>query len=153
MSVMRALDPPEVIYTREGRKRATHEAYSYHITPYQNPPVKLEVVKGFIDKSGQFLAIAATAKAVDITPTEFRELISPTPQGKPAGDFRLSDVLGMVRRRNGSPPAPPSKALEASKDVEAKPEDAPQASPSETRPEDKAGSEEPAAVAAPADAG
>lgn len=103
MSVMKALEMAETVYTRDGKKRATHEAYSYHITPYQNPPVKLEMVKGYIDKSGQFLALPTTLKVVDITLTEFRELISPTPQGKPAGDFRLSDVLGLIRRRSAEP--------------------------------------------------
>lgn len=110
MSVMKALESPEIIYTRDGKKRATHEAYSYHITPYQNPPVKLEVVKGFIDKNGQFLAIPTSTRIVDITLTEFRELISPTPQGKPAGDFRLSDVLGVIRRRTVVPAAVPAAA-------------------------------------------
>lgn len=110
MSVMKALESPEIIYTRDGKKRATHEAYSYHITPYQNPPVKLEVVKGYIDKNGQFLAIPTSAKVVDITLTEFRELISPTPQGKPAGDFRLSDVLGVIRRRTAAPAPVPAAA-------------------------------------------
>lgn len=113
MSVMKALETPETIYTRDGKKRVTHEAYSYHITPYQNPPVKLEVVKGFIDKNGQFLAIPASCRVVDITPTEFRELISPTPQGKPAGDFRLSDVLGLLRRRTTAPAAAAAAELAA----------------------------------------
>lgn len=99
MSVMKALDEAEMVYTRDGKRRATHEAFSYHITPYKNPPVKVEMVKGFIDRHGQFLAIPESIRALDITASEFRELISPTPQGKPAGDFRLSDVLTLVRRR------------------------------------------------------
>lgn len=116
MSVMKALENPEVIYTRDGKKRATHEAYSYHITPYQNPPVKLEAVKGFIDKSGQFQAIPTSARVVEISLTEFRELISPTPQGKPAGDFRLSDVLSVIRRRTAAPAPAPAPAESAAPD-------------------------------------
>jgi hypothetical protein len=113
MSVMKALEVSEIVYTKEGRKRATHEAYCYSIVPYHNPPVKLEVVKGLIDKNGQFLALPTTVKAIEITPDEFRQLISPTPQGKPAGDFRLSDVLSLLKKRLQKAVEPPKDAAVA----------------------------------------
>lgn len=150
MSVMKALEKPETIYTRDGKKRVTHEAYSYHITPYQNPPVKLEVVKGFIDHHGQFLAVHATVKVVDITPTEFRELISPTPQGKPAGDFRLSDVLGMLKRRTAAPAQAAARELAAATELAAAAEasQANETKPAEAAPDAK----EPSAEEAPKEA-
>ena len=37
MSVMRALEVSEYVYTREGKQRVTHEAYSYTITPFDLP--------------------------------------------------------------------------------------------------------------------
>jgi len=36
---------------------------------------------------------------VDITQEEFKLLLDPTPAGKPAGDFRLSDVMSVLNRR------------------------------------------------------
>ena len=85
---------------------------------------------------------------MDITPSGFRELISPTPQGKPAGDFRLSGVLGVLRRRNAQPPAPPADA--AATDG-ARPGDVAEAPKPEAKAADKADGEAPAAasVAAP----
>jgi hypothetical protein len=59
-----------------------------------------------------------------INPTEFRELISPTPQGKPAGDFQLSDVLCLIRRRTL-----PVDAAQVPKQASASPASDPAASP------------------------
>ena len=52
MSVMRALPEAEYVYTRDGKKRVTHEAYSYMITPFAYPPIKVMVYKGHIDHRG-----------------------------------------------------------------------------------------------------
>jgi len=99
MSVMRALGEAEYIYTRDGKKRVTHEAYSYMITPFAFPPIKVQIYKGHIDHRGTFQALDAP-KDVHITQEEFKELLSPNAQGKPAGDFRLSDILRCLKKRN-----------------------------------------------------
>jgi hypothetical protein len=98
MSVMRALNETEYVYTRDGKKRVTHEAYSFLITPFAYPPIKVFVYKGHIDPRGTFQALDAP-KDIIITQDEFKELLSPNSQGKPAGDFRLSDILRCLKRR------------------------------------------------------
>lgn len=82
--------------------RATHEALSYMITPFQNPPITVLAYKGLIDRNGQFKPITTTPTPVQLTPEEFKELISPTSEGKPAGDFRLSDILQVLKKRLGN---------------------------------------------------
>lgn len=109
MSVMRALEEAEYIYTRDGKKRVTHEAYSYMITPFAYPPIKVLVYKGHIDHRGTFQALDAP-KDIIITQDEFKELLSPNAQGKPAGDFRLSDILRCLKKRNGPKSAQPAEA-------------------------------------------
>ncbi len=104
MSVMRALEEAEYVYTREGKKRVTHEAYAYMITPFAYPPIKVQVYKGHIDQRGTFHALDAP-KDILITQDEFKQLLSPNAQGKPAGDFRLSDILRCLKNRN-SPKVP-----------------------------------------------
>lgn len=108
MSVMRALDEAEYVYTREGKKRVTHEAYSYMITPFAYPPIKVLIYKGHIDQKGTFQAVDSP-KDIILTQAEFKELLCPNAHGKPAGDFRLSDILRCLKRRN-APPAPPAEA-------------------------------------------
>ncbi len=110
MSVMRALDEAEYVYTREGKKRVTHEAYSYMITPFAYPPIKVLVYKGHIDNRGTFQAVDSP-KDIIITQEEFKELLCPNAHGKPAGDFRLSDILRCLKRRNAPPPAPAADAV------------------------------------------
>ncbi len=100
MTVMRLLDHPETIETKEGIRKVTHEAYCYSITPFLNPPIKVITFKGFIDPAkGRFRPVTSTQTLVDITPDEFRALLNPTSEGKPAGDFRLSDIHGILNRR------------------------------------------------------
>jgi hypothetical protein len=99
MSVMRALDEVEYVYTRDGKKRVTHEAYSYMITPFAYPPIKVLIYKGHIDRQGIFQALASP-KDIILTQDEFKELLCPNAHGKPAGDFRLSDILRCLRRRD-----------------------------------------------------
>lgn len=112
MSVMRALNEAEYVYTRDGKKRATHEAYSFMITPFAYPPIKVFVYKGHIDQRGTFQALDAPKDLV-ITQDEFKELLRPNPQGKPTGDFRLSDILHCLKKRDtpkeavAMDPAPP----------------------------------------------
>lgn len=112
MSVMRALEEAEYVYTRDGKKRVTHEAYSYLITPFAYPPIKVMVYKGLIDHRGTFQAIDAP-KDIVLTQEEFKELLSPNSQGKPAGDFRLSDVLRCLKRRTLPKKAPGESAANA----------------------------------------
>lgn len=104
MSVMRALDEAEYVYTRDGKKRVTHEAYSYMITPFAYPPIKVLIYKGHIDTKGIFQAVDSP-KDVILTQDEFKELLCPNAHGKPAGDFRLSDILRCLKRRNVPPVA------------------------------------------------
>jgi len=103
MSVLKSIEP-EIVYTSEGKKKATHEAYCYTITPFQNPPIKVLIYKGLIDRRGQFQTLGDTQHCIDITAQEFKELLDPNPNGKPAGDFRLSDVLSLVKRRTSVKP-------------------------------------------------
>ena len=119
MSVMRALEEAEYIYTRDGKKRVTHEAYSYMITPFAYPPIKVLVYKGHIDHRGTFQALDAP-KDIIITQDEFKELLSPNAQGKPAGDFRLSDILRCLKKRNGPKSAPPAEAKPATAEGDAR---------------------------------
>lgn len=104
MSVMRALDEAEYIYTRDGKKRVTHEAFSYLITPFAYPPIKVMVYKGHIDTRGTFQALDAP-RDIFITAEEFKDLLCPNSQGKPAGDFRLSDILRCLKKRSVPKPA------------------------------------------------
>jgi len=99
MSVMRALDEAEYVYTGNGKKRATHEAYSFLITPFAYPPIKVLVYKGHIDQRGIFQALDVPRDII-ITQDEFKELIRPDSHGKPAGDFRLSDILRCLKKRH-----------------------------------------------------
>ena len=62
------------------------------------------VHKGHIDHPGSFQAVN-DPKDIIITHDEFMELLSPNAHGKPAGDFRLSDILRCLRRRTAPPPA------------------------------------------------
>jgi hypothetical protein len=103
MSVMRMLVHPETVDTKDGIHKATHEAYCYSITPFLNPPIKVSTYKGFIDSSGRFHPITDSQTVTEITLDEFRTLLRPTSQGKPTGDFRLSDIQGVLvyRRRSG----------------------------------------------------
>jgi hypothetical protein len=112
MSVMRALEEAEYVYTREGKKRVTHEAYGYMITPFAYPPIRVQVYKGHIDQSGTFHALDAP-KDILITQDEFKELLNPNAQGKPAGDFRLSDILRCLRNRNIPKAAAPTQPVQA----------------------------------------
>lgn len=106
MSVMRALNEAEYVYTRDGKKRATHEAYSFLITPFAYPPIKVLVYKGHIDQRGTFQALDSP-KDIIITQDEFKELLSPNSHGKPAGDFRLSDILHCLKKRHAPKEAVP----------------------------------------------
>jgi hypothetical protein len=98
MSVMRALNETEYVYTRDGKRRVTHEAYSFMITPFAYPPIKVFVYKGHIDPRGTFQALDAP-KDIIITQDEFKELLCPNELGKRAGDFRLSDILHCLKKR------------------------------------------------------
>jgi hypothetical protein len=120
MSVMRALPEAEYVYTRDGKKRVTHEAYSYMITPFAYPPIKVMVYKGHIDHRGTFQAVDAP-KDIVITQDEFKELLCPNAHGKPAGDFRLSDILRCLKKRNS---IATDGAKEPAKPAEAKPAEA-----------------------------
>lgn len=100
MSIMRTLGHPETIETKQGIKKVTHEVYSYAITPFQNPPIKVHVYKGTFDSVGHFQVLVDTQTTIEISQEEFRWLLNPTPNGKPAGDFRLSDVWSVLKRRH-----------------------------------------------------
>lgn len=102
MAVMRALQQPETIETKKGIRKVTHEVYGYAIMPFQNPPITVQVFKGSLDGNGHFQVLASSQTRIEITQEEFRWLLNPTPKGKPAGDFRLSDVLGVLERRSGA---------------------------------------------------
>jgi hypothetical protein len=99
MAVMRILEHPETIETRNGLKKVTHEVFCYAITPFQNPPIKVLVYKGNMDGQGHLEIHTDTQSTVEITQDEFKSLLNPTPAGKPAGDFRLSDVMSVLNRR------------------------------------------------------
>jgi len=99
MSIMRTLERPETIETRQGIKKVTHEVYGYAIMPFQNPPIKVHTYKGMLDAAGHFQVLVDTQSTIEITPEEFKWLLNPTPNGKPAGDFRLSDVWSVLKRR------------------------------------------------------
>jgi hypothetical protein len=124
---MRALEEAEYVYTRDGKKRVTHEAYSYLITPFAYPPIKVLVYKGHIDHRGTFQALDAP-KDIIITQDEFKELLCPNSHGKPAGDFRLSDILRCLKKRDAAKaPAAPAEAGDQAK-ASAVPEARPSAS-------------------------
>jgi hypothetical protein len=108
MALMKALDEPQEIVTSEGKVKLTHEAYCFTIVPYAFPPVQVRSVRGHIDRMGRFKPMLPMETSFEISQEEYRLLISPTPQGKPAGDFRISDVIAMWRKRN-HPPEPEGK--------------------------------------------
>jgi hypothetical protein len=58
----------------------------------------VQVYKGHIDQRGTFQALDAP-KDILITQDEFKELLRPNEHGKPAGDFRLSDILRCLKLR------------------------------------------------------
>lgn len=99
MPVMRTLESPQTIETKHGIKKATHEVFCYSIMPFQNPPIQVRIYKGTLDAAGHFQVLTDTQAPIEITQEEFKWLLNPTPQGKPAGDFRLSDVLWILKRR------------------------------------------------------
>lgn len=145
MSVMRALEDAEYIYTREGKKRVTHEAYSYMITPFAYPPIKVLVYKGHIDHKGIFQAVDVP-KDIILTQEEFKELLCPNAHGKPAGDFRLSDILRCLKRRASPPISPDGPKPEAKPDAKA---EAKADSKADAKPGDKPAEAEAAQPAAP----
>jgi hypothetical protein len=71
------------------------------ITPFAYPPIKVQVYKGHIDQRGTFQALDAP-KDILITQDEFKELLLPNKQGKPVGDFRLSDILRCLKMREAA---------------------------------------------------
>lgn len=97
MGVMRTLERPETIETKRGLKTVTHEVFCYSIAPFRSPPITVIVYKGTLDSKGQFNVLLDTQSTIEISQEEFRWLLNPTPQGKPAGDFRLSDVLVILQ--------------------------------------------------------
>jgi hypothetical protein len=97
MGVMRTLERPETIETKHGLKKVTHEVYCFSITPFLSPPITVMVYKGSLDAKGNFQVLAECQSTISINQEEFRWLLNPTPQGKPAGDFRLSDVLVILK--------------------------------------------------------
>ncbi len=109
MSLLRALEVAQEIITPEGKIRLTHEAYCYTIVPYAFPPIQVKRVKGHIDRMGRFRPVLPMESGFEISQDEFRQLISPTSMGKPAGDFRISDVVAIWRKRDK--PAEPDKSV------------------------------------------
>lgn len=97
MSVMRILERPETVETKHGFKRATHEVYCYSIKPFMNPPITVSIYKGTLDAKGHFQVLVESQTTIEVGQEGFRWLLNPTPQGKPAGDFRLSDVLTVLQ--------------------------------------------------------
>jgi hypothetical protein len=115
---MKALLVAEETSTREGKKRVTHEVYNYMIKPYASPPIVVEIVKGNII-NGKFKPIVESAAKFQISFEEFKLLISPNDKGKPAGDFRLSDIVALLRKRNATPILPDSLAISLEEKVKA----------------------------------
>jgi hypothetical protein len=115
MALLKTLESTQEILTPEGKVRLTHEAFCYTITPYAFPPIQVKRVKGYIDGKGVFRPVLPMEAGFEITQDEFRQLISPTPQGKPAGDFRISDVLAIWRKREKPPEAAAGPAADAEK--------------------------------------
>ncbi len=111
MGLMKALLSTEEIPTSEGRKKVTYEAYNFVIKPYCSPPIVLEIVKGNIS-NGKFKPIVESAKKFLFTFEEYKLLMLPNANGKPAGDFRLSDVVDLIRKRNARPIPADSPSLE-----------------------------------------
>lgn len=99
MSILKPLETPEVIFTDEGSRKMTHEVFCYSITPLSNPPVTVDVFKGWINKKGLFQTLETSKRSNAITADEFKELLEGNPSGKPAGDFRLSDILRVLGKR------------------------------------------------------
>jgi hypothetical protein len=100
MAILRPLDRPEIVETKKGIRKVTHEIYSYAITPFQVPPIKVHTYKGTFDGTGRFQVLVDTQFTLEITQAEFKGLLDPNPKGKKAGDFRLSDVLELLRKRD-----------------------------------------------------
>ena len=101
MAILRPLNRPEIVETKKGIKKVTHEIYSYAITPFLVPPIKVHTYKGTLDAGGRFQVLVDTQATIELTQAEFKGLLDPNPKGKRAGDFRLSDVLEILRRRGG----------------------------------------------------
>lgn len=99
MAILRPLDRPETVDTKKGIKKVTHEIFSYSINPFLILPVKVQAYKGTLDAAGHFQVLAETQSIVELTQLEFKGLLDPNPKGKRAGDFRLSDVLEILRKR------------------------------------------------------
>jgi hypothetical protein len=97
MSVMRILERPETVETKHGFKKATHEVYCYSIKPFVSPPITVSIYKGSLDARGHFQVLVESQTTIDVGQEGFRRLLNPSPQGKPAGDFRLSDVLHLLQ--------------------------------------------------------
>lgn len=101
MAILRPLDRPEIVETKKGIRKVTHEIYGYAITPFSVPPVKVHTYKGTLDAAGRFQVLVDTQATLELTQAEFKGLLDPNPNGKRAGDFRLSDVLEILKKRNG----------------------------------------------------
>ncbi len=99
MSILRPLEQPLIVETKKGIKKVTHEVYSYAITPFLVPPIKVHTYKGTLDAAGRFQVLVDTLATIELTQAEFKGLLDPSPKGKRAGDFRLSDVLNVLRSR------------------------------------------------------
>ncbi len=142
MALLKSLDEPYEMVTAEGKIRVTHEAYCYTIVPFAFPPVQIKTVKGHIDRMGRFKPLLPMVTAFEVSQEEFRALISPTTQGKPAGDFRISDIVSMWRKRSMPPetqakpaaPESPAPAPEGATAVASAP-----AAPAKPDPETKPG--------------
>lgn len=96
---VRMLPTPETVPVDGGVFTLTHQMERMILDP-RNPSAAVEVrkMKGYLDKSGAFVDFGAHEVSI-LDAQGLADLMADTTSGKPAGDFRLSDIAPAITKR------------------------------------------------------
>lgn len=92
------LTTPETVQSPYGPVQATHEDYGHIFHPHVGQVRSFRYL-GTVDADGKFNPFPnAEGAGVLIENDDYKELIAPTTQGKPAGVFRTDDVIRIHKK-------------------------------------------------------
>lgn len=96
---IRPLAAPETLPVTGGSFTLTHSMEVLHVNPRStDAAIEVRKMKGVIDENGVFKDIGSH-QVVTLDAQGFSDLLASTGGGKPAGDFRLSDIAPAILKR------------------------------------------------------